>query len=786
MTGRPPMPPAGEDAGAAALRGPGPAFPLPGRTLPPRGPEPRTSWWDRVVQGSRRSRARHAGRHADLDQGGTTVAELTAGGAGPVAAATPSAGPTRRHTAPLGPGERAMDLAALVLSVLAVLAAFALPVEAPAYRGLVLLAFWLYAPGAALVSRLRLARPTAAAVVPLVGVCLLTGTSLAGAWTGLWAPRGSLVLAAGLTAAASLRALPGGPPAATARWPRVERDTLVLLLGLAVPLGLWAVSLPAVATADPSVLGLLVSGSPTFPAALLSALVVLLLAVRRGRVAAVLATTAVLVLVLRTTASVVNPVPVARWTYKHIGVVDALQRYGEVQDGADIYMNWPGMFAAAGYFGDTSGVAVIDLARWIAPVVHVVLAVEVAALARVLGADRLGAATAAALVVVLNWVGQDYFAPQAVAMWLAVGFLVLLLQARTSPTCGVLALLVFAVIVPTHQLTPFWLLGLAGALALLRRTPWWVTAGMAAAAVGYVGLHFDVVAYYGLFSGFDVFDNATSNVPTADGLGYRVGSLFARANAVLLWGSVAVVLLVRARRLGWRRGWRDRDLLVLAALVYSPFALLAGQNYGGEAILRVTLYSTVGACAVLGPALARAVRGRTRLAVPVAVWALVFGITAAQSAYTTWFVALVRPEDVAAASWLAEQPSDSVVLSVLANTPGRAWADYVTYAPELREELSLDVLVPRSLGWQPGEDLPNPVPLTAELTDDVVAAQPTAPTFLVFTESMRRYDEYYGAYAPGAYQELLDTVGSDPDWRLVRQEGDLRVFESTLPGRSAP
>jgi hypothetical protein len=112
--------------------------------------------------------------------------------------------------------------------------------------------------------------------------------------------------------------------------------------------------------------------------------------------------------------------------------------------------------------------------------------------------------------------------------------------------------------------------------------------------------------------------------------------------------------------------------------------------------------------------------------------------------------------------------------------------DYVTYAPELREELSLDVLIPRRLGWQPGEELPDPVPLSAELTRDVVAGQRLTPTFLVFAQTMRDYDAYYGTYAPGAYQELLDAVRADPAWRLVRHENDLWVFNSTLPGREAP
>jgi hypothetical protein len=705
----------------------------------------------------------------------------------PVSTALPAreavAAPAQRTVAVDGP----LVLGALVTSAAALAVLAGTPsadtAAGDAVRALVLLAFWLVAPGAVVVTRLRLPGLTRVATTPLVGLALLTLTATVGTWTGLWVPRASAALVAVATLAAAALSLWRGHvrlPVGAPRRPRPAAGLLVL--ALLVGVGLWAASLPAVRAARPSVYGLLVAGPWTLPAAFLVVAGVLLLALR-GRSPYVAAAAVLgLVLVLRTTASAGSPVPIASWTYKHLGVVRALQDTHQVAGGTDIYMNWPGMFAAGAWFSDASGVEVVDLARWTAPVVHLLLALGTAALARALGARTAGCTAAAGLVVVVNWVGQDYFAPQALAMCLATGVVVLLVGSSASRASAVLALALFPAIVVTHQLTPFWLLALAVLLVVLRRAPWWLAAGMALVVGAYLLTRLDLATAYGLFDGFDPLANAQSGAGTLPAPGQQVGGVFAKAGSLLMWGSTLAVLAHRASRLGWRRGWRSPDVLVPGVVAFSPFLLLAGQSYGGEANLRVTLYSAIGCCAVLGPALVAALRRSPASALAAAAWTTLVLVATAQASFQMWSLTLIRPEDVAAAQELVQEHPEASVVPLINVWPGRTSVDYERYiGPFTRLEPGLDEILRDDGGIDPTASIPLDPADVARVAQDL----PGEATYVVTTGSMRGYDAYYATYAPGTYQETLQQLTRSPDWEVVRHSGDLWVLRYLGPAAPA-
>jgi hypothetical protein len=287
----------------------------------------------------------------------------------------------------------------------------------------------------------------------------------------------------------------------------------------------------------------------------------------------------------------------------------------------------------------------------------------------------------------------------------------------------------------------------------------------------------NVALDYGLFSGFDPFANAASSVPDVPALGRQVGGYFAKASALLMWGSTFAVLTYRCVRLGWRRGWRSPEVLVPAAMAFSPFLMLAGQNYGGEATLRVTLYSAIGCAATLGPALASALRDRAVAVLAAAGWALLAVAVTAQSAYSLWSVSLMRPEDVQAARWLADQHADADVIPVVTNWPGRTSVNYERFVGPLATlEPGLDFLLtapaPRT-----GQK-PLTVPLTADMVTQV-AQRDQATTYVVFTASMRAYDAYYATYTAGSYEATLRGLAARPDWTVARHQEDLWVFQYT-------
>lgn len=652
-----------------------------------------------------------------------------------------------------------------------------------AVRGVILMLFWLVAPGAAVLTPLRgLPRATKVAAAPLVGLTLLIATGTLGSWTGVWLPRLTAGVIAGLTLVwAAVGMVRLQPWHRLAPLPRPRPSSVVLTIALLAAMGLWVVSLPGIRTAPSSVLGLVVAGPRTFPAAIVATTIVLLLTLRGHHPYLTASTVLALVLVLRATASVVSPLPTAAWTYKHLGVVGALQAHHHVAGGTDIYMHWPGMFAGAAYFCDASGVAVIDVARWFPPVVHVLLALSTFALARALGAERVGALAAAGLVVALNWVGQDYFSPQAVAMCLAAGVVVLLVQSRRNLSCSLLALLLFSAIVVTHQLTPPWLIALACLLVVLRRTPWWVALVMIVLTAVFIGTRWDVAQAYGLFDGFDPVANAASSVPIVPTLGREAGAVFARASSLLMWGATAVVLAVRAVRLGRRqfwRLWRHPEVSVQGAIAFSPVLLLFGNSYGGEAILRVTLYSTLGCSAVLGPAVTAALRRGVVLPVAAAAWTLVTVASCAQSAYSLWSVNLIRPADLATAQWLATEHPDATVLPAIAVWPGRTAVDYERFiGRRTNTEAGLDQRVHDMSRFSEFSSTPLNIALVAEVAE----IHPDKTTYVVFTRTMQDYDQYYEAFLPHDYERTLHDLAHSTQWDLVRHQDDVWVFRYRHP-----
>ena len=194
-----------------------------------------------------------------------------------------------------------------------------------------------------------------------------------------------------------------------------------------------------------------------------------------------------LILVIRGTVSVISEMPPYGWTYKHIGVVQYLQTFHALPPAADIYGQWPALFSLTAWFASLSGISLIAIALVFAPLIHILLALSVMALARVLGYSRRTALAAAMISETLNWVAQDYFAPQAIALVVALATLVVLLTSRRLRAASVLGVFLFASLIPLHQLTPYWLLLVMVALAVVGRIkPWWVVAVCAILLVAYL------------------------------------------------------------------------------------------------------------------------------------------------------------------------------------------------------------------------------------------------------------------------------------------------------------
>lgn len=151
-------------------------------------------------------------------------------------------------------------------------------------------------------------------------------------------------------------------------------------------------------------------------------------------------------------------------------------------------------------------------------------------------------------------------------------------------------LLVFALSVFSHPLTPFFIIMSVAALVIFRRcTPWWLPVVMGAMTGAWILLmaqpflvgHLDWVTG-GLGAIEKAFSaNVSSRVTGSPGhsLIVKIGLL----TTALIWGLAALGALHRLLR-----GYHDLSLMLL---VIAPFPLLVAEPYGGEMLLRIYLFA---------------------------------------------------------------------------------------------------------------------------------------------------------------------------------------------------
>jgi len=323
------------------------------------------------------------------------------------------------------------------------------------------------------------------------------------------------------------------------------------------------------------------------------------------------------------------------WLYKTIGVVQYVNAHGQLNRYIDIYQNWPGFFAVAAWFGKVAGVgSPLAYAKWAQ------LVFELAALPLIyLIYDALSLSTAQRWVAVLlysagNWIGQDYFSPQALGTLLYLGIMALALRwlyvdnapnphkrararrvdhahqlalpqslpyaRRPALLCLVIALLYF-VLTFTHELTPYMLAIQLAALAIARLLrPAWLPFVLAGIAVAYLMPRFAFVnSKYGLLDSIGNFFRNAALPSTRVGTSAVSGELFnercAEALSVGMWG----LALAGA----WLRRRSGHTVFALTLLTFSPIILLGVQAYGDEGILRTYLFSLPWAAALAASAL---------------------------------------------------------------------------------------------------------------------------------------------------------------------------------------
>ncbi|HEY0521153.1 MAG TPA: hypothetical protein VGC84_16815, partial [Ilumatobacteraceae bacterium] len=337
---------------------------------------------------------------------------------------------------------------------------------------------------------------------------------------------------------------------------------------------------------------------------------------------------AALVTALHGLPGLLEPNPRFSVAWIHTGFIGHIATHGTLLTSLDARFSWAGFFSGGGLLQRWTGTeSLLWLVRY-APIFYNGVAVLlVGLLARRLRATEMQSVIAAALFCCLNWIGQDYFAPQATAFVLYLLIITVVLYAfPADPTTGnrlVVRLLrpaqdlhrgltgrpatvtllgcylLVVAIVISHQLTPGFLLSATVLLVVANTTRLrWFPVFVAVVFLAWLSYGAD--AYW-----FGHFDNLTGSVGKVGSLvsqnvGKRTGShVFGRrvvvasriGLALLAWGGAGVSLIVQ-----W---FRRSTSIALACLLIAPFPMLVLQPYGGEMALRVCYFTLPAACILI-------------------------------------------------------------------------------------------------------------------------------------------------------------------------------------------
>jgi hypothetical protein len=282
------------------------------------------------------------------------------------------------------------------------------------------------------------------------------------------------------------------------------------------------------------------------------------------------------------------------WSYKHVGIVDYILRTGTVDPNigvGGIYHNWPGFFAGSALLTEAAGASdALQIATWAPLAFNLLNLVVLRYLFRGLTRNSRLVWLALWIFFIITWVGQDYFAPQAMAYVLYLACIGLLVRRSISMPVIASFVVVVSAVAASHQITPMMLIIAVTALVLMRRTPGWylpVIAVGVTAAWGLLAARSYTVP--GLQDIVNSFGQPVANASeTLDKAIVTSGS-----RLIVVWGGRAVVLIATAVALvGAWRSWRARGLGVTAALLMAlPAGLIMITGFGGEVLFRSFLFA---------------------------------------------------------------------------------------------------------------------------------------------------------------------------------------------------
>lgn len=514
-----------------------------------------------------------------------------------------------------------------------------------------------------------------------------------------------------------------------------------------------------------------------------------------------------LVCILHATPAIAYETLRYAWAWKHIGVVDYIQRHGELDQSAQFlaaYHNWPAFLLAAAYVSDLfrlRPVELAELARFTPLVLNLSYAAVLPWIYRRFTTDMRLVWCGVWFFVIGNWVGQDYFSPQGVAYLLYLVLIALCLGPQHTGKGGlrafssgggdrigrlldwanrgtpppsdttalarvasaVAALLLIAVIAATHQLTPFVVIAALGGLALLGRLSFGFC--IFAVLVTATWLLYVATPYMAM-----VLPELISEVgkTTTAVLGRLVDtSTVSPGQAVVSMASrgLTAALLLLAVAGGLRRlraGFHDAAAVVLAL---APAATIVLTSYGGEVAFRVYFFALPAfaffAGALFFPSSGSGRTGWTALSIALLGMALIVGFVLANNGKDRQY--RFTPAEVAAAVWLYENaPAGALLIEGADNYPYQFMNyeryEYVPITEESEQSIAAILADP-----------------AAELGSWLQGWGPVGG-YVIITRSQKAYVDDMGVLPRGSLERIERELLKSSRFKLVYATEDGMVF----------
>ncbi|SRR5579875_454434 len=573
---------------------------------------------------------------------------------------------------------------------------------------------------------------------------------------------------------------------------------------------LWTISLKYVNLRDMTDLGLI----SVLPASTILALVILItnfcLTLRQSepRGPVVLVHLFLLIFMLYGVTTLVEEAPRFAVVYQHAGYTEYIMRTGSVDPGLDAYFSWPGFFVLSAFIVRIAGYHdILPLAAWAPVCLNLLYLGPLYIIFTSATTDKRLVWLGLLFFYLTNWVGQDYYSPQGLdfffylliiaillkwfkvttaaqpcitgKMWRLLGPLSSPLQrlyvwlATPDTFCPVgqprqrIALLtslviLFAFVVFSHPLTPFFVLASVTVLVLFRRcTPRWLPVLMAIMigawliimARTFLAGHLNAVT--GTFGQVDqtVSLNFISRLLQGSPQHIFIGGVRTVMTAAL-WGLAFTGAVLRLRR-----GYRDASYVLLAI---TPFSLLVANSYDGEMLLRVYLFSlplmAFFAATLFFATLHSAMSQKVTAAIICMSLILLGGFLFTR--YGNEHMDYMTYDEVAGVQYLYSiAPSNSLLISGWDNGPLR-FQDLEKYNYASLNNVPARVITTRDV----------------DAIVRLIQSQKHTDAFLIITRSEKAAAELASGLSPGALDQLegallksgkFDLVYSNPDAQIL-------------------